>query len=224
MADMRAFREAVTAEAAVGSGEPGEPVRELAGRLSVRTAVLLEGLSDAAAVDALAERRGLDLEGRGICVLPMGGAMSVGRFARLLGPSPGLGLRLTGLCDERERRFYARALEEAVTTAGTEQRQRQRQRQRFFVCSADLEDELIRTLGVARVEEIIRAEGDLRALQTLQQQPAQQGRTAQQQLRRFLGTKKGRKIHYGRALVEALEPDRVPAPLDDLFDELLVGL
>ncbi|MFC9951002.1 TOPRIM nucleotidyl transferase/hydrolase domain-containing protein [Streptomyces prasinus] len=222
MADMRAFREAVTAEAAVGSDEPSEPVRELAGRLSVRTAVLLEGLSDAAAVDALAERRGLDLEGRGICVLPMGGAMSVGRFARLLGPSPGLGLRLTGLCDERERRFYARALEEASTTAGTEQRQRQRQR--FFVCSADLEDELIRTLGVARVEEIIRAEGDLRALQTLQQQPAQQGRTAQQQLRRFLGTKKGRKIHYGRALVEALEPDRAPAPLDDLFDELLAGL
>ncbi|MER5845147.1 TOPRIM nucleotidyl transferase/hydrolase domain-containing protein [Streptomyces prasinus] len=222
MADMRAFREAVTAEAAVGSDEPSEPVRELAGRLSVRTAVLLEGLSDAAAVDALAERRGLDLEGRGICVLPMGGAMSVGRFARLLGPSPGLGLRLTGLCDERERRFYARALEEAATTAGTEQRQRQRQR--FFVCSADLEDELIRTLGVARVEEIIRAEGDLRALQTLQQQPAQQGRTAQQQLRRFLGTKKGRKIHYGRALVEALEPDRAPAPLDDLFDELLAGL
>ncbi|MFC1232147.1 MULTISPECIES: TOPRIM nucleotidyl transferase/hydrolase domain-containing protein [Streptomyces] len=220
MADMRAFREAVTAEAAVGSDEPSEPVRELAGRLSVRTAVLLEGLSDAAAVDALAERRGLDLEGRGICVLPMGGAMSVGRFARLLGPSPGLGLRLTGLCDERERRFYARALEEVATTTGTEQRQRQR----FFVCSADLEDELIRTLGVARVEEVIRAEGDLRALQTLQQQPAQQGRTAQQQLRRFLGTKKGRKIHYGRALVEALEPDRAPAPLDDLFDELFADL
>ncbi|RBL80235.1 ATP-dependent endonuclease, partial [Streptomyces cavourensis] len=38
-----------------------------------------------------------------------------------------------------------------------------------------------------------------------------------QQLRRFLGTKKGRKIHYGRVLVEALGPDNVPAPLDDLL-------
>jgi hypothetical protein len=36
-------------------------------------------------------------------------------------------------------------------------------------------------------------------------------------LRRFLGTKKGRKIHYGRVLVEALSPDHVPAPLDDLL-------
>ncbi|GAB2446799.1 TOPRIM nucleotidyl transferase/hydrolase domain-containing protein [Streptomyces incanus] len=208
MADMGAFREAVTAWDA---GGPDEPARELAARLSVRAVVLLEGPSDAAAVDTLAERRGRDLEGEGVCVLPMGGAMSVGRFARLLGPPPGLGLRLTGLCDERERRFYARALEGAAAAAGAAQRHR------FFVCAADLEDELIRALGVARVEELIREEGDLRALQTFLHQPAQQGRTAQQQLRRFLGTKKGRKIRYGRVLVEALEPDRVPAPLDDLL-------
>lgn len=69
--------------------------------------------------------------------------------------------------------------------------------------------------------ELIRAEGDVRALQTFLNQPAQQGRTAQAQLRRFLGTKKGRKIHYGRVLVEALAPDRVPDPLDGLLDALL---
>ncbi|GAB2789043.1 hypothetical protein GCM10027073_21550 [Streptomyces chlorus] len=207
MADMEAFREAVTAWDAGGSGEPA---RELAARLSVRAVVLLEGPSDAAAVDALAARRGRDLEGEGVCVLPMGGAMSVGRFVRLLGPPPGLGLRLTGLCDEGERRFYARAFERTAA-AGTAHPPR------FFVCVADLEDELIRALGVARVEELVREEGDLRALQTFLQQPAQQGRTSQQQLRRFLGTKKGRKIRYGRVLVEALEPDRVPAPLDGLL-------
>ncbi|MEF9904153.1 TOPRIM nucleotidyl transferase/hydrolase domain-containing protein [Streptomyces sp. P9-A2] len=217
MVGMRAFREAVTAWAAGGSREAGGSARELAARLPVRTAILLEGPSDAAAVDALAGRRGLDLEGEGVCVLPMGGAMSVGRFARLLGPSPGLGLRLTGLCDVGERRFYARALEGTAAAAGAAQRQR------FFVCAADLEDELIRALGVARVEELVEAEGDLRALQTFLHQPAQQGRTAQQQLRRFLGTKKGRKIRYGRVLVEALDPDRVPAPLDDLFEDLLAG-
>ncbi|WP_392673264.1 TOPRIM nucleotidyl transferase/hydrolase domain-containing protein [Streptomyces sp. LN785] len=202
MADMGEFREAVVAWAA---GGPGDPARELAERLPVRTAVLLEGPSDAAAVGALAARRGRDLEGEGVCVLPMGGAMSVGRFTRLLGP-PGLGLRLTGLCDEAEHPYYVRGLERA----GAPQ-------QGFFVCAKDLEDELIRALGVTRVQELVRAEGDLRALEIFLQQPAQQGRTPQQQLRRFLGTKKGRKIHYGRALVEALDPDAVPAPLDGLL-------
>ncbi|MEL3946371.1 MULTISPECIES: TOPRIM nucleotidyl transferase/hydrolase domain-containing protein [Streptomyces] len=202
MADMGSFQEAVTAWAA---GGPGDPARELAERLAVRTVVLLEGPSDAEAVGALASRRGRDLAAEGVCVLSMGGAMSIGRFAGLLGP-PGLGLRLTGLCDEAERGYYVRGLERADAV-----------QEEIFVCAADLEDELIRALGVPRVEELVEAEGDLRALRTFQRQPAQQGRTPHQQVRRFLGTKKGRKIRYGRVLVEALEPDRVPAPLDALL-------
>ncbi|SCK39126.1 hypothetical protein H181DRAFT_03333 [Streptomyces sp. WMMB 714] len=205
VADVDSFREAVIDWAA---GGPGDRARELAARAPVRTAVLLEGLSDAAAVNALAACRSRNLAAEGVCVVPMGGAMSVGRFAELLGP-PGLGLRLTGLCDEAERRFYARGLERNGAAG-----------QPFFVCAADLEDELIRALGVARVEELIRAEGDSRALQTFLRQPAQRGRTPQQQLRRFLGTKKGRKIHYGRVLVEALGPHTTPAPLDALLTHL----
>ncbi|MFJ2647145.1 TOPRIM nucleotidyl transferase/hydrolase domain-containing protein [Streptomyces sp. NPDC087420] len=202
MADMGVFRDAVLVWAAGGSGELA---RELAGRVGVRVVVLLEGPSDAAAVSALAARRGRDLAAEGVCVLAMGGAMSVGRFVQLLGP-PGLGLRLVGLCDEAEFSFYARGLERAGAA-----------REGFFVCVADLEDELIRALGTDRVAELVEAEGDLRALQTFLRQPAQQSRTSQQQLRRFLGTKKGRKIHYGRVLVEALEADHVPGPLDDLL-------
>lgn len=160
MTDMGAFRESVTAWAA---GGPGDLARELAARLSVRTVVLLEGPSDLAAVDALAAGRGRDLEAEGVCVLAMNGAMSVGRFARLLGPS-GLGLRLTGLCDEAERGYYARALEQDGPEGNTARRQE------FFVCAADLEDELIRALGVSRVEELVRAEGDLRALRTFVRQ------------------------------------------------------
>ncbi|MFD8718607.1 TOPRIM nucleotidyl transferase/hydrolase domain-containing protein [Streptomyces sp. NPDC059629] len=205
MADMGAFHEAAVTWAAGGDGEPA---RELAERLGVRVVVLVEGPSDVAAVGALAERRGRDLAGDGVCVLSMGGAMNVGRFARLLGP-PGLGLRLTGLCDERERRYYDRGLERAGAA-----------QHGFFVCAADLEDELIRALGPDRVAELIRAEGDERPLRTFLNQPAQQGRTAQQQLRRFFGTTAGRKIHYGRVLVEALDPDRVPAPLDGLLTGL----
>ncbi|MER5891906.1 TOPRIM nucleotidyl transferase/hydrolase domain-containing protein [Streptomyces sp. NPDC001876] len=202
MADMGLFREAVTAWAAGGTGDPA---RELATELGVRAAVLLEGPSDVAAVSALAASRGRNLAAEGVCVLSMGGAMSVGRFAHILGP-PGLGLRLTGLCDEAEARYYARGLERAGAA-----------HEGFFVCAADLEDELIRALGVGRVEELIQEEGDLRALQNFLHQPAQQGRTSQQQFRRFLGTKKGRKIRYGHVLVEALEPNSVPAPLDDLL-------
>lgn len=198
MADMGTFRDAVTAWA---TGGPVEPARELAARLEIRTAVLLEGPSDVAAVDALAANRRRDLAAEGVCVLAIGGAMSVGRFAHLLG-ADGLGLRLTGLCDEGEQAYYARGLTE------------------FFVCSADLEDELIRALGPPRVTELVRAEGDLPALETFRQQPAQRDRTPQQQLRRFLGTRRGRKIRYGHVLVDALEPDGVPAPLDDLFASL----
>ncbi|WP_346095558.1 TOPRIM nucleotidyl transferase/hydrolase domain-containing protein [Streptomyces olivaceiscleroticus] len=207
MADMRAFRDAVTGWAA---GGPGGPARDLAGQLGVRAAVLLEGPSDLAAVEALAARRGRDLDAEGVCVVPMGGAMSVGRYADLLGP-PGLGLRLVGLCDENEKRFYDRALQRVRDPAP---------HPHVFVCRRDLEDELIRALGAAGVEEIIQAENDLRAWQTFLHQPAQLGRPRQQQLRRFLGTKKGRKIRYGRLLVEALGPEQVPAPLDDLLARL----
>ncbi|MFE4517021.1 TOPRIM nucleotidyl transferase/hydrolase domain-containing protein [Kitasatospora sp. NPDC056783] len=202
MTDMEAFREAVVDWAA---GGPGEPAGELAELLRVRTAVLLEGPSDLAAVEALAARQGRDLAAEGVCVVPMGGAMNVGRFAALLGP-PGLGLRLTGLCDENEQGFYERALERADGP-----------RDGIFVCAADLEDELIRALGVPRIEEVIRAEGDLAAWQTFVRQPAQQDRPQHRRLRRFLGTKSGRKIRYGRLLAEALGPEQVPAPLRSLL-------
>lgn len=204
MADMAAFREAVTTWAA---GGPGDPARELADLLPVRTVVLLEGLSDVAAVDALAAARGRDLAAEGVCVLSIGGAMNIARYARLLGP-PGLRLRLTGLCDERERDYYARGW----TRAGLAE-----DAHAFFVCAADLEDELIRALGPDRVAELVRAEGDHRPLSTFLRQPEQRTRTPRQQLRRFLGTKKGRKIHYGRVLTEALPPDAVPEPLDALL-------
>ncbi|RCG15607.1 ATP-dependent endonuclease [Streptomyces diacarni] len=205
MTRMGAFRDAVGDWA---SGGPGGPASDGALRLGVRTAVLLEGLSDLAAVETLAVRHGRDLSAEGVCVVPMGGAMSVGRYAELLGP-PGLGLRLAGLCDERERGFFDRAFARARAPHGD-----------VFVCAADLEDELIRAMGTARVEEIVRGEGDLRAWQTFLHQPAHRDRPREQQLRRFLGTRKGRKIRYGRLLVEALGPEQVPAPLGGLLDSL----
>ncbi|MDX3640594.1 TOPRIM nucleotidyl transferase/hydrolase domain-containing protein [Streptomyces sp. MB09-02B] len=205
MVDMRMFRDEVTRWAGGGSGGSAGELAEL---LGVHTAVLVEGLSDLAAVETLAERRGRDLAAEGVSVLSMGGAMSVGRYASLLGPS-GLGLRLVGLCDEREKPFFDRGLAPDSTP-----------RHAVFVCSADLEDELIRALGPERVEQIVHAEDESRPWQTFLQQPAQHGRPRHQQLRRFMSTRKGRKIRYGRLLVEALAPEQVPAPLDDLFARL----
>ncbi|WP_282694625.1 TOPRIM nucleotidyl transferase/hydrolase domain-containing protein [Streptomyces sp. CC208A] len=202
---MDAFR---TEAAEWAAGGTGDRARELAARLPVRTVVLLEGRSDVAAVEALAARRGRDLAAEGVCVLSMNGATNAARHARLLGP-PGLGLRLTGLCDDAERAHYARGLAAAGADPDA-----------FFVCVADLEDELIRALGVDRVGALVDAEGEGRALRTFLNQPAQRGRDPRLRLRRFLGTTSGRKIRYGRVLVEGLDLARVPAPLDGLLASL----
>ncbi|WP_041820699.1 TOPRIM nucleotidyl transferase/hydrolase domain-containing protein [Streptomyces davaonensis] len=205
MGNPRTFQDEITRWAAGGSSGP---LRELAVGLEVRTVVLLEGLSDVAALQALTARQGRDLAAEGVYVVSMGGAMNVGRYAGVLGRT-GLGLELAGLCDERERPYFDRAFDRASAPL-----------RNVFVCVADLEDEFIRALGEARVEEIIQAEGEARAWQTFARQPAQHGRSRQQQLRRFLGTKKGRKIRYGTLLVEAVDLDEVPAPLDDLLRSL----
>jgi hypothetical protein len=85
------------------------------------------------------------------------------------------------------------------------------------VCDADLEDELIRALGVEAVEAVVAALGELTALRTMQRQPAQRDRRREQQLRRFMGTRSGRKVRYASALVDALDLARVPPPLDRLL-------
>jgi hypothetical protein len=188
--------------------------RALATGADLRTVVLVEGVSDQVALEALAERRGRNLEAERISVVPIGGARSIGRFLGLFGPQ-GLDVGLTGLCDAGEEGDFRRGLERAglgsnLTRADMESRG-------FYVCVADLEDELIRALGAASVEQVIDAQGDLGSFRTLQKQPAQQGRTTEAQLRRFMGSGSGRKIRYARLLVDALDLTHVPRPLDRLL-------
>lgn len=213
------FQAAAVAWAAGGEGaaDAAATARELAVHSGMRTAVLVEGVSDRTAVRTLAALRGIDLDAEGVSVVPMGGAMSVGRFVSLLGPQ-GLGVRLTGLCDEGEALFFRRALERAGV--GPLPGRAELEARGFQVCAADLEDELVRALGTGTVQEVVEAQGDLRSFRIFQQQPAQRDRTAEQQLRRFLGTTRGRKTHYARVLVEALDPARVPPPLDRLLAHL----
>ena len=179
--------------------------------VELRAVVLVEGPSDQQAIERLAARRGRDLAAEGVAVLPMGGARGLGQFLRVYGPT-GFDVRLAGLCDARERRDFRRALERAGF--GDALTDDEMEELGFFVCDADLEDELIRSLGVDEVEQIVEAQGELGSFRTLQKQPAQRERTPQQQLRRFMGTRSGRKIAYASLLVDALDLDRVPRPLD----------
>ena len=180
----------------------------------VRAVVLVEGLSDRVAIEALAERRGRDLAADGVSVIPIGGAQAIRGALDLYGP-PGLDLALAGLCDAGEERSFRRGLEHAGL--GVELTRAEMEGLGFFVCEADLEDELIRALGADVVEHVVEANGDLGPFRTLQKQPEWRGRPVHAQLRRFFGSGGRRKIRYARLLVEALELERVPRPLDGVL-------
>jgi OLD-like protein len=195
------------------SGEPDLDRRSTL-EASARSIVLVEGLSDQRALEALAGRRGRDLDAEGISIVSMGGATNIGRFLERFGPR-GFDVRLAGICDVAEEGEFARGLERAglgsgISRAGME-------RLGFFVCVADLEDELIRSLGAEAVERVIESQGDLGSFRTFQRQPAWRERTHEEQIRRFLGTHSGRKIRSAPALVEALDLTRVPRPLDEVL-------
>jgi hypothetical protein len=179
--------------------------------LEAQTVVLVEGMSDQVALEALAVRRGRDLAVEGIAVVPIGGAKNIGSFLDLFGPR-GHDVKLAGLCDAAEERDFRRGLERAGL--GSALTRADMEALGFFVCVEDLEDELIRSLGAAAVERVVDAQGELHSFRTLQKQPAQQGLTTEAQLRRFMGTRGGRKIQYGALLVRALDLADVPRPLD----------
>jgi len=186
---------------------------DLAAISQAQKVILVEGGSDKAAVEVLARRRGQVLGGHGIHVVAMGGATSIGHFLALLGPH-GINARLAGLCDAGEEGYVGWALERSGL--GSVSSRADMESLGFYVCTADLEDELIRAAGVAAVEQIIQAQGELRSFRIFQQQPAQRRRSTVVQLHRFMGTRSGRKGQYARLLTTALDPGQVPRPLDCL--------
>jgi hypothetical protein len=179
-----------------------------------RAVVLVEGVSDQLAVEALAERRRRNLEAEGVSVVPMGGATNIGHFLDMFGPD-GFDVRLAGLYDAAEEPDFRRGLERAGI--GSNLTRADMERLGFYVCVSDLEDELIRALGATAVERIVEAEGDLRSFRTLQRQPEWRGRAGQEQLRRFMGSGGSRKIRYAPLLVRALDLSDVPHPLDGVL-------
>lgn len=156
----------------------------------IRSVVLVEGVSDAAAIEAVASQRAQSLEH--VAVIPIGGATNVRAAADGLD-----GVAVAGLCDRGEERFFARVLDT------------------YFVCDGDLEDEFIRALGTDRIERVMDDLGDLASFRTFQNQPFQRSRSLEQQQHRFMGTMSGRKEQYGRALGAT---GAVPPPLAALLE------
>jgi hypothetical protein len=180
--------------------------------------ILVEGESDRVALQALAIRRGLDLERARVEVTVLGGAQAIGPYLRAY--RDGEDRRcLGGLYDAGEEAVYRRGL--ARHGFGEVTQRRDLEARGFFCCDLDLEDELIRALGAPAVLAVIADQGDRQPFRALQHQAEWRGRPIESQLRRFMGSAARRKIRYGRLLVEALDLDRVPRPLDAVLSAAL---
>jgi hypothetical protein len=189
--------------------------RALAKVDSAAAVVLVEGISDQIALETAAVGRGRDLEAERVVIVPMGGAHAIGHFLARLGPLDA-GVRLAGLCDLREEEIFRRGLD--VTNVGSPRTRTDMEHLGFYVCVKDLEDELIRALGTARVEALFDSQGDLRPFHAFQSQPAWRGRELEAQMWRFLRSSSRRNLRYARLLVEAaVGRDTLPRPLDALL-------
>ena len=176
-----------------------------------RAVVLVEGVSDQRALEALAERRGRDLGKEGVAIVPIGGAQAIGRYLRRYGPE-GSGFRLAGLCDEGEEAHFKRALEGAGF--GSDLTRADMEELGFFVCVRDLEDELVRAVDLADLERLIAAEGEQRRFDTFRKQLAKRELSYEEQLYGFMWNRKSR---YAPLLVQSVELARVPRPLDGVL-------
>jgi hypothetical protein len=171
-----------------------------------KAVILVEGPSDARAVEVLAERQGRDLIAADVEVVAIGGITNLGHFLRRLTPT---GVRITGLYDAAEDRYVRRLVARRDHTV------------ELFACHADLEDELIRALGIPAVVDVITSAGDLDSWLLLRRQPFHRERPEGEVLRRFFGTTSGRKLRYAGLLTTAVDLEQVPEPLDKVLTAAL---
>ena len=141
------------------------------------------------------------LEAERVAVVAMGG---YGNLPRAL--EQHRNVRLAGLYDAGVERHFLRALNcvdhDELEHAG------------FYACTRDLEDELTRALGPDELQRVLGEQGELRAFETYRKQPAHRDRPLEEQLHGFMWNRKQR---YAVLLVEELQLDRVPRPLDGVL-------
>lgn len=174
--------------------------------------ILVEGSSDRIAIDTVAMRLGIDLASESIQIVEMGGASSIGAYLDRFSPV----IRLAGLYDANEASIVARSL--ARAGFGSPATPEELEALGFFMCTNDLEGELIRAVGVEAIEEIVRAAGDARPFSTFRRQPEWRNRPLDAQFHRFLGSGARRKIRYAAYLTEAADLTHLPQPLLGVLD------
>jgi hypothetical protein len=182
-----------------------------------RHVVLVEGLSDGAAVRVLAERLDHDLDAEGVSIVAMGGYGNLGRFLERYGPS-GLRVRLAGLYDAPEEPYFTRGL--ARAGLGSDLTRADLEALGFYACDVNLEDELTRALAPPAMQDLLEAQGELRAFRTYQKQPAHREEPIETQLRGFLWN---RKLKYGVLIADTLDLDRIPRPLAEVLAHALAA-
>ena len=173
----------------------------LAAAVDATVVVLVEGISDQIAVDAMLARsdRGLDDL---VVAVPIGGAQAVDKaLARF---SERDDLMVLGLCDYAEANFFAKAFE-AHGLDGN-----------YFVCNPDLEAELIAAFEPAELEAIIEAQGELKSLRIMQKQAAWRDRRFGEQAHRWIRARALRSSRYASVLIATADEDRLPKPLREL--------
>lgn len=175
--------------------------------VKTRAVVIVEGDSDRVALETLAKRRGRDLAAEGVEIVPIGGAHAIRRYLERL-KADGPDVKLAGLVDAGQEDVFRRAVDHTGFDID------------LYVCDTDLEDELIRAVGLDSVEKVIESQGEMRSFRSLQKQPAQRGRTTLQHVRRFISSHSGRKALYARLLVEAVDLGHVPQPLDRVLSHV----
>jgi predicted ATP-dependent endonuclease of OLD family len=164
----------------------------------LKAVILVEGDSDRIAVERLAARRGRDLSAEGVGVVVIGGAQALERVLLTLKAE-----RVACLYDRGEEA----AVRLAVQRAGVPP-------QGFYACDPDLEGELVRALGPERMLQLVEERGQLHAFRTYQKQPEKRSFSLEAQLHGWLHNWK---VRYAAALVDALDLDRVPPPLEGVL-------
>lgn len=158
------------------------------------TIVLVEGNSDRVALEVFARHLGMDVPP----IMAIGGAHAASRVAaniRVITPQQ----HIVGLVDAGEQLAFLRAIDQV------------------FICNRDLEDELIRALGIEATLNVIDKQHELGSFEKLQKQPAQRDRDVANQIRRFLHGRSGNKARYAALFAEAIAPDRIPLPIRDVL-------
>jgi hypothetical protein len=177
---------------------------------SLRGVLVVEGESDQRVLETIASRLGRDLAGEGVAIVPIGGATNLGHLLREVAAADAA-ITVSGLCDADQEQAFRWHLR--VAGLGAPRDRAELAALGFHVCDRDLEDELLRAAGTDAALAVVEAQDEARAFATFRRQPAQRDRPVDEQLRRFIGTRSGRKARYGQALAEALDLTALPTPL-----------